>query len=231
MKLEYIALFFSVLTPSLLFLFKNYILNYFKGLFDKDIEKFKHDLEINKEIFKQELSREALKSVSLFNVRQILYPEIFEKIQIAQGCTLGLMGVRYSLTFDDYSENDFKRFFQQNDFLTDKTKDSFFQLLSNDPAGAIKKLHLWLREKEFSDCKVKQLELKNHLILKQLYISQNILDLCFEIHKLLVSYSIDVEYEDKLLKGYDHFKKIEVQITEKGSLLSTLMRNEIFGET
>jgi len=230
MRLEYISIIISLSVPAILFLSKNYILGYVKGFFDKDIEKFKHDLELNKEVFKQELSREALRTVSLFNVRQSLYPEIFEKIKIAQGCTLGLLGARYSLTFDDYSKEDFQKFFQQNNFLTHKTKREFFDLMDNDSRKAIGKLQEWLREKEFSDCKVKQFELKNHIILKQLYISKEILDLCFEIHKLLVSYSIDVEFEDKIPKGFEHFKSIEKEIIGKEEILSTMMRSEIFGE-
>ena len=225
---ENIALIISIITPGILFLSRNTILNWIKSSFTKEIEKFKHELDVQKEIIKQDLSKEAQKVSYLSTSKQALYPELYEKLRICEGAVGLLHGLRYGTDYFKLDNTDLEKLIL-NSKLYDSLKQSIISNLKIDRNEAIKQMQSEFRNLEFFKTKRYCQEAKNFVIIKSLYFTPTVRDLAFEIIKIMNSIIIDVEYMKETHTPYERIKEQQEEVETILTQIEISMRSEIFG--
>lgn len=225
---EYVAIIISLLTPLGLFLCRNIFLNWIKSSFVKDVEQFKHELDLKKEIIKDEINRDTLKANFHSTSKQTLYPELYEKLRVCEGRVAGLYGLRFSTDYDKLEIVDLEEIIQKSK-LYKSAKETLLSLLLKDKKEAVKQIKDHFANIELFDAKKECTETKNFLILKALYFSSEVRDLIFEIIQMLNSIIIDVELRKELKKPHVDLERQQEQVTSKLESLEQKMRYEIFG--
>lgn len=226
----YTAVVISLLTPLTLFLGRNFILNWIKTSFVKDVEKYKHDLDVQKEIIKQDINREAQKVAHLSTSKQSIYPELYEKLRVCEGSVGLLHGVRYMTDYQSLPNEEIKKIINKSK-SPDTFKRELVELVELDRNNAIKKLQDEFARIEFMDARILCQETKNLLILKSLYFSKAVRDRSFETLSLLNGIVIDLDLYKQtnqmpVMKVTEDQKKIANLISD----IEETMREEIFGE-
>lgn len=228
MRLELIAMIISLLTPFFIFLGRNTILEWIKSSFAKDIEHLKHDLELKKELLKQDLNREAQKIAHLSTGKQSLYPELYEKLRICEGTVAILHGLRLITDLDQLGNIDLLKMIQDSK-LYDSLKISLSAKLNENRTEGIKAIKEAFRNLEFFEAKRACQETKNFLIIKSLYFSSSVRDLGFEVLKTMNSIIIDVELMPHAGVTYEQLQEQQENVESLLTQIEQEMRLEIFG--
>lgn len=231
MNIENSAIAISVLTPIMLFLGRNMILEWIKSSFTKEIEQFKHDLELQKEVIKQDINREAQKVAHLSTSKQSIYPELYEKLRVCEGAVGLLHGIRYMTDYQSLPNEEIKKIISKSK-SPETFKRELTELLEVDRNDAITKIQDEFARVELMDARILCQETKNILILKSLYFSKSVRDKSFEILSLLNGIVIDLDLYKQtnqmpMKRISEDQKKVEKLISD----IEETMREEIFGET
>lgn len=227
--IEYSALFIGILTPLMLFLGRKTILEWIKSSFAKEIEQFKHELDVKKEVLKQDLSREAQKVSYLSSSKQTIYPEFYEKLRVTEGSVGLLHGLQLVPSYSKFPTEELFNVVK-NLKAVDGMKQEIEEAIRRDRAEGIKALESLIREIEISDAKKKCQDAKNFLILKTLYFSKPVYDKSFEIIKMFNALTIDIQYMQENRIPYEKISGQAKAIEQAIDALESEMRKEMFGE-
>lgn len=228
-KWDYFFNIITILTPLLLFFGRNTVAEWIKSSFAKDIQKFKHDLDIQKEYIKQDLHREAQRISYLSTSKQSLYPELYEKLRLAEGAVENLHGLRRIPNYEKYSLEDMAEVVHASKALNSIKMDILKTFETDKKSGADKWLEI-LRASDLQEARTRCIEVKNFLVLKSLYISKGICDLCFSCLKNLNSIAIDIEMIPVGPETGENIVRARKNAKDLLNKIEELMRKEIFGE-
>lgn len=231
MNLEFVAIIISALTPIILYFSRNTILEWIKSSFTREIEQFKHDLDIQKELIRQDLNREAQKALYQSSSKQSIYPELFEKLRVCEGSVGLLHGLRYVTDYNSLPNVELEKIINKSK-SPESTKKRLIEELNNNRQDAVKLIQDEFARIELFDARLQCQELKNFLILKSLYFSKNVRDKSFEVVSLLTGIIVDLDLYKQtnqmpMNRIREDQKKVETTITD----IEQMMRKEIFGET
>jgi hypothetical protein len=226
--LYYLPIVISLLSPILLYIGRNIILNFFKQSLLVKVESFKHELDIKNENIKNEMLKEAQKISFLINSKQVLYPEFYEKIKKAEGSVGGLHGLTYALTFEDYIEEDFKIYIQ-NMNITHGNKKRLLDSILLDRSNGVKLLKDSVELENILNAKNLLTEARNFLVLKKLYCSELVSENMFEIFKILNSIIIDIEQGKEVRVSHRQISDQQKRAEEILNEIEAIMKKELFG--
>lgn len=229
MSLEIIAIVISILTPIFIFLGRNTILEWIKSSFTKEIEQFKHELDIKKEVLKQDLTKDAQRVAYLSSSKQSLYPEFYEKLRVTEGSVGLLHGLQQVPNYSKFPIEELLNVVN-NLSAVDGMKREVHEAIKRDKDEGIKALQSLIREIEISTAKKKCQDAKNFLILKTLYFSKPVYDKSFEVIKMFNSLIIDIQYQQQNRIPYEHISGQAKAIEQAIDVLEAEMRREMFGE-
>lgn len=168
------------------FLFKEGIKARLKKEVESDLARLRNDLEIKKEVIKNDLQKEAYKAQLLVtNVHQI-YPELVAKLEIAMGAVGSLCGFTFAVDLRGLNEQDIATFLQEQKLPKGKQEEFLAKCRTSKDAG-IKAIQEHLRELEYTDARHKCVEAKNYRILKSIYCADDVLAAFDECYKCIWS--------------------------------------------
>ncbi len=212
------------------FLFWKPFLGLIQRSIKKDVEKFKHELDLQKENIRYDLNKEMIKEQFQNTSIQTIYPEMMEKLIISEGAVQNLFGFRYTINFEDFGPDDIREYLIDKNFTIKLISELVYEFES-DKKLAIKKIRSLLREGEFQEVHLKYSEAKNLFLTKGLFFSteinskiEEILNLIFKIY--IYSKTFGKTREQKIdLKLFQQDKEslvIEIKKLEK------IMRSELY---
>lgn len=126
-------------------------------------------------IFWHKLTQKIKRRDNLFEIRKVLYPELYEKLQIAISALLWIYGFTYSKTYQDCSKQDIKKEcekFELNNFQTQEILD----LWDKNIREAIEKLQEYDQMIKMGKAFDIYNEFHNFFVLKKLFFSQFIIE-------------------------------------------------------
>lgn len=174
------------------FYFKEVIKAKLKKDVDKEIENLKHELDVKKEIVKNDLQRDAYKTqLMVTNIHQI-YPELTQKVELAFGTVGALQGVRFSTDFSQMNEEDLRSFMANKKFPKSKD-DEILKLFQSDKKSAIKNLNDFLRDIEIQEARLNCVDANNFRIIKSIYCSDEVLTAFDECYSSIWSAWVDLD--------------------------------------
>ncbi len=182
----------TVLVFALMYLFRGAFTSWLSVAANIDVEKFKATLGETAEHLKYDLQKDIARSQLYSNSIFSIYPDLFQKVRIAQGIVLNFYGLRYASTWDGFVEVDFEKILSEKNVATGIRQELLSAITSDREAG-IKKLEQFLREVEFSDAHKALVEIMNFVMLKEIFITEEIRALALDIHKMLVSAKVDAD--------------------------------------
>lgn len=174
------------------FLFKESIKAKLKKEVESDLSRLRHDLDIKKEIIKNDLQRDAYRTQLLVsNVHQI-YPELVSTLEMTFGAVGGLQGVKFSTNYDQFNEEDLASFMEAKKFPKGK-QDEIRNSYRSDKKTGIKLLSEFLRDVEIEEARQKCVEANNYRILKSIYCGEDVLRAFDECYSALWGAWVDLD--------------------------------------
>jgi len=196
----------------------------------KDVEKYKHELDIKKENIKHDMGKEMLKEQFLSNSLQSVYPELIKNILIAEGAMASLTGLRFSANWDEYGENDFEKLFIDKG-ITQKKSEELLAKIKADRTSGVKDMDKYLRMLDINEARRQYREAKNFFLLKNLFISDSVEEMVNDILKKIWSNWVDISSYDEhgVCSGvtYDKISKDQSDIQTSIDDLQVAMRKEL----
>jgi hypothetical protein len=221
-----------ILSPALtalsLFVFKTWIADQIRKQTDKEIAGHKHELDVKKETIKEEITRTGLKAQFLATSKQVLYPELYESLRKIEGAVGSLSGFRYAPTYEGWSTEDFKVLLLESKLPSEMVSELTESISSDRPSG-IKKLEATMRRLEFQQARQQCQEVKNKIILKSLFLSNEVNQAAFEIVKSAIGLAIDTEYMAETRKPFEEIKSKKEAMEQQLVALEARMKDELFG--
>ena len=124
-----------------------------------------------------------------------IYPELWEKLRMAEGGTSRMLGLRESPTYGDFSIEDFKAMLVERKVIPGHI-EKLLSAIQSDRNSGIAKLRDFLRFVEWNEAKLQHQEAKNFIVLKQLYMTDEIADMSFKICEHIWFAIVDANPED-----------------------------------
>ncbi len=156
----------------LFFLFKKYFGGIIDSTFTKEVESFKHKLEIATEEVRFSFQKK-IQNYNLFIQRKYTACEELQRLMLnSESRICSLYGIRREPTFEEYNKEDFILLLEKYNF----TKGKIEELLSsfNNIDVFIKNIKKLLRFKEIRDSALSVNELRNHYWISKLYLSEDL---------------------------------------------------------
>lgn len=174
------------------FLFKEGIKAKLKKEVEADLSRLRHDLDIKKEIIKNDLQRDAYKTqLMVSNVHQI-YPELTSQLEMAFGAVGALQGVKFSTNYNEFNEEDLKAFMEAKKFPKGK-QDEILAHYRADKKTGIKALGDFMRDVDIEEARQKCVEVNNYRILKSIYCGDDVLRAFDECYTALWGAWVDLD--------------------------------------
>lgn len=174
------------------FLFKEAIKAKLKKEVESDLSRLRHELDIKKEIIKNDLQRDAYKTqLMVSNVHQI-YPELASMLEMTFGAVGGLQGVKFSTNYEQFNEEDLASLMEAKKFPKGKHDEILTRYRSDKKAG-IKALGEFMRDVEIEEARQKCVEANNYRILKSIYCADDVLKAFDECYSALWGAWVDLD--------------------------------------
>ena len=174
------------------FLFKESIKAKLKKEVESDLSRLRHDLDIKKEILKNDLQRDAYKTQLMVNNVHQIYPELSSHLEIIFGAVGGLQGLKFSTNYNEFNEDDLNSFMEAKKFPKRKQNE----ILANyqvDKRAGIKALSNFMRDVEIEEARQKCVEANNYRILKSIYCAEDVLKAFDECYSALWDAWVDLD--------------------------------------
>jgi hypothetical protein len=208
----------SALTTTIIYVSKTFILNKLK----KDLENHKHLLEI-------QLIKIQLRSKEVMEYYQLL----FEKIEMALGETLEMVSaLQMQSDWSDSNSKDVEKYLLKNN-ASDLKIQEFKKIFDEIQSDRAKKLNKYIDSLKLVNVYNLHREAKNFLIIKALYLNEEIESLSREILTLIINEVIEYEVykETRDLSYYKRENKDGKHIIDKVVMLKKLLRKELIPES
>lgn len=127
------------------------------------------------------LSTVLKKKEKIFDKRQVLYPELYEKMERAKSAILWFYGrfVRQR-TYEDYNKEDIERECKNLELNSMQT-DDILELWDTDLDKAVKKIRFYYRQRELFECERLYNIFHNFVVFKKFFFSDEIMNIIEEI--------------------------------------------------
>lgn len=222
MQLDWGTLLTSVLSSAgfsglVVYILRNWIIHEFK----KDVENHKHILQID--IIKAQLQSKEVIST---------YQEMYEKIEVAFGATSKLVSMfRVVNNYSKCNENDIEKILVEYG-ATDLKTQQIKALFASNATNKVQAMNDYLEVLLLSKANEQQRETKNYIIIKALYLQDEIeklgLEIVNKISGSIISYETGVSAGDMTLKR--QAKQEADEIPEMIDELKSKMKNVLTPE-
>ena len=179
-------------TGIFMFLFKEAIKSMLKKTVEADLARVTHELDVKKEIIKNELNRDAYKAQLMLNNVHAIYPELAAKLEHAFGAVSGLQGFSFAINFEQYQADDIKTYLASHRLPKGK-HDELIVAIDRDRTTGIKSLKDTLREVEISEARHCCAEAQNYRVIKAIYCSDQVLQTFDDCYKIVWSAWVDLD--------------------------------------
>lgn len=210
-----------------IWLFKESIQTSLKLDLETRLNTQKADLDRVRDNFQFQIQQAMLSIQKTTEKTHEVYPELYEKLHIAQSAVGRLLGLRESPTWEEYSLTDLESMMARRGVVSGQIQRLSDQIAANRPSGIIE-MDKYLRIIEFEEVKGKFRDLKNYVVLKDLYITQEISEESFNVTKFLWGAIVDAASERV---QWDSYQK---NIAEADKLIASIklkMRAELTYKT
>lgn len=181
------------------------------------------DLESVRDAFQFQVQQAMLSIQIQTEKTHEIYPELYEKLRVAEGAIGSLLGLRESPTWEEYSVDDLKSMMERRGVVTGQI-ERIAQAIQQNRRDGLKEMNEYLRMIELNETKGKHHEAKNYVILKNLYMTDEIAEDCFTICKHLWGAIVDANPEHV---QYDSFKKNMAEVEKLMTSVKAKMRSEL----
>lgn len=136
----------------------------FKGDLGRETERLRHDLQ--REMLKAQLSTGAL---------HLVYPRLFDKLRRAHGAIAGLMGTRFTGTFEGYDRADIESTLSELR-IPGEMRRRVLESFDRDRDEGVRRLKALGRRREVADARAVYVKAQNYFVLKSLFASKEVKD-------------------------------------------------------
>ena len=140
-----------------------------------EVERLKFDLVQQNEAARHALQVELVKMQSSHGKKHEMYPELYEKLRMAEGAIAGLRGARLGSSYEGFGTEDFERLFSENR-LPSELKEKLHTTLMTDRKKGVELVQRALYGAEFGRAHGLHVAANNFLILKALYATPTLVD-------------------------------------------------------
>lgn len=181
------------------------------------------DLERVRDAFQFQVQQAMLSIQIQTEKTHEIYPELYEKLRVAEGAIGSLLGLRESPTWEEYSVDDLKSLMERRGVVSGQI-ERIAQAINQNRRDGLKEMNEYLRMIELNEAKGKHHEAKNYVVLKNLYMTDEIAEECFTICKHLWAAIVDANPE---YVQYDSFKKNMAEVEKLMTSVKVKMRSEL----
>lgn len=96
---------------------------YFQANYEKELEEFKTELKHTTEFLKYDFNRKLVDFNLFTSKKHEVYAELFSKVLYAKSAVVGLEGLMQFLTFEDFDEEDLRKFLENKKVPKGKTNE------------------------------------------------------------------------------------------------------------
>lgn len=192
---------------------------------------FQKNINNHVECLKLELHKDAINAQILINEKHKIMPKLWQLIMIADGAIQSLQGCRISLTYEEFGEQDFEELFEQRNVAHGKRQE-IFNIMHSDKKRGIEEWNRYDRILRVSDASGAFHNAKNELLLKELYLSEDVATKAHMIVKTLGELLVQYQFDDIPSDRVDHKKIIALkeQITDQIGKLKETMKVELVAQ-
>lgn len=204
--------------------------SFFLWLFKESL-KSKLTLEVEQRLNQQKADLEKIRDSFQFQIQQAMltfqlqttkahefYPELYEKLKIAEGHAGRPLGIKMAYTWEEYSLDDLKTMMINRKVVSGKI-DELLTLIKSDRPDGIKKMDKYLNMVEHQQSERLLVEARNFLTLKSLYMTDEITNDCYTVCDEIWSAIVDAHPDHRDYKTYkaslDKVDKQMISVKEK----------------
>jgi hypothetical protein len=179
-------------TGIFMYIFREGIKAMLKKSVGEELARVSHELDVKKEIIKNDLSRDAYKTQLMLNNIHVIYPELASKLEYAFGAVSGLQGLTYAVDIDALNSDQLKKFVESRK-LPILTKETLLATTDSNRDAGVKAVKEALREDEITQARIKCHDANDYRILKSIYCSDAVLDVFDACYKTIWSALVDLD--------------------------------------
>lgn len=191
-------------------IFRESFIGWVKQKVGRDIEGYKHELELKKEFLRNELESDMLKNKYLTQSVQEIYPEVYKKLLYSEGMLGVFFGLRMLPNWQALNAIEVEKILKSKEIDKVEIQRIVGLYNSNDPSRA-KEAQSTLDLKELYRVEWEIRQLKNYFLEKCLFVSNEIKDLYHEANVLLWDVWCDLE------SHFLHFRNMKGSPFQKAS--------------
>lgn len=199
------------------------------GNFSKKLEKYKHDLGVEKESLKHALQKQILQYQNSIEKKSEIYQALFEKLMRADGAVdqCRKFGLTYGYSYDNWDVDNFRKAMESHDATNKQLQNVIGLLEGNREAGEIK----FKEEMDFlKGMRGKDgiRDARNYFWIQKIYISTLVAESVNELISKLEMKHLDHEYP----QGVDaaKYNEREKELRRLIGDLENQMRVEMLGK-
>jgi hypothetical protein len=218
----------SLIVMAYLFIFKQLIIGFITKGIQKDIEGYKHELEIKKENIKHQLTKDSLKHEFLNSSKQTVYPELMRLILSAEGAVSQFSGFVRAPSWESMNIENIESYLNGDRCPKDRVNSILSKIrLEKD----YKDLRNFFYESKLHEAQDFKNQFKNYFLEKSLFLSTEVKTKTEEISKRIVNLYVDAQmtilhkYTDPNSPSSSELKE---ELTSKINELEALMAKELF---
>lgn len=214
----------AALSPLIIFFGRKFLGHYFS----KNIEKYKHDLNLQKEVLTHDLQKQVLQFQTSIEKVSSIYQQLFEKIMVADGAVSALpaFGGRYGNSFENWGIPEFEKALDDHKATSVQKEKVLNAIISNRKTGE----DIFKKEWEFLiglNAAESLKTARNFYWTQKIYLSISICEIVYELFNKL-SQKHDDNESPKEADGNTYFQRNE-DITALIEKLENQMRLEMRG--
>lgn len=194
----------------------------------KEIEQAKAGFAAENESLRHRYQLERFRVEMATKHRDEVYSELLDKIRRAEGAVAPLRGFREVPNLENFSENDLRKLLDDLS-ITEKLKTEHLEKVQRDRKAGLRAVEQLMYRVDIRKAGQLLSDAKNHLILKELYVSPDVEELAFEVINEFRYAQIEAEVSEDSGGSYagKNFPKHMESATKKLAELKALMRREL----
>lgn len=212
----------------LVFLFKESISAKLKLEVDQRLNVQKAEIDKVRDSFQLQIQQAMLAfQLKTTKVHEV-YPELYEKLVIAQGRASRLLGIKMTYTWEEFSLNDLRTMMASRKIVSGKIEQIITEISVNRASG-LKEMNDYLHMIEIQQAEQELLSARNFVALKSLYMTDEITKDSFDVCDNIWSAIVDADPQHLDYKLYKAtIDKVAIQMEAiKAKMRKELTHQEI----
>ncbi|MFM6928983.1 MAG: hypothetical protein ACKOX6_11000 [Bdellovibrio sp.] len=218
----------GIIGGLLTWLFKESIKASIKLDLETRLNTQKADLDRVRDSFQFQIQQAMLSIQKQTEKSHEIYPELYEKLRIAEGAAGSLLGLKQVNTWVEYSTQDLEELMERRKVVAGQIEKLVKAIEADRPKG-LKQMDAYFSMMEHQQAEFRHHEAKNYITLKSLYMTDEIANDCYQICTNIWSAIVDADIEYRQMASYQKtLKTIEDQMTAvKSKMRLELNRSQI----